>query len=92
MGSSAKEPVAIAGGDDEDGLVADPHLSAVVPKEDAELDREEAKAKNNCLSKVCMSSLSFDLPMLDILLTHPCPRHHLPPFDLLIWEYTSTSD
>ena len=30
--------------------------------------------------------------MLGILLTHPYPRHHLPPVDLLILEYTSTGD
>ena len=65
---------------------------AAVPKEDVELDCEEIKAADDGLSKVCVSSLSFDLPMLGILLTHPCPRHHLPPFDLLIWEYTSTGD
>ena len=61
-------------------------------KEDIELDREETE--DNRLNKVRVSSFSFlfDLPMLGILLTHPYPRHHLPPVDLLIWEYTSTGD
>ena len=65
---------------------------AAALKEDIELDREETE--DNRLNKVRVSSFSFlfDLPMLGILLTHPYPRHHLPPVDLLIWEYTSSGD
>ena len=63
---------------------------AAALKEDVELNRQEAK--DNRLDKVRVSSFSFDLPMLGILLTHPYPRHHLPPVDLLTWEYISAGD
>jgi len=56
-------------------------------KEDVELNRQEAK--DNRLDKVRVSSFSFDLPMLGILLTHPYPRHHLPPVDLLTLSHMS---